>query len=334
MPRVSVLMPVYNASQFLKQAIDSIIAQILPDWELVIINDGSTDKSKSIIEEYNDRRIRYYENESNLGLIETLNKGFSLCSGEFIARMDADDISLSERLEKQVLFMQNNPHYAMCGGQAQIVDNNGTIKGKIFNLCDNDYLKINLLFSVPFVHPSVMIRSDIAKQYQFDKSFKHAEDYDLWCRIANNYKVANIADTILQYRWHTTNVSVANAKEQDEVKATIIKRELALLEISPSEEELQLHKISFSQYNAKEGAKPKKFSDFEGLSNWFKKIIGQNKIHKKYNNQALTAYLWSRWIVICIAQKRYLKILRPGFVTPSPNVYLRTIKLIAFLSKK
>lgn len=123
-------MPVFNASQFLKQAIDSIVVQSFFDWELIVINDGSTDNSEDIIASYTDSRIKYHKNESNIGLIASLNKGISFCTGEYIARMDGDDISMPNRLKKQLDFMDKHPHYAMCGGQADVIDNNGDKKVK------------------------------------------------------------------------------------------------------------------------------------------------------------------------------------------------------------
>lgn len=117
MPEISVVMPVYNASQYLAEAIESIVSQTFTDWELIIIDDGSTDDSKLIIKRYaqSDKRIRYYKNEQNMGVIRTLNKGINLSTGKYIARMDADDISLPTRFDTQYRFLENNADVAMCG---------------------------------------------------------------------------------------------------------------------------------------------------------------------------------------------------------------------------
>ena len=113
--QVTVLMPVYNAEQYLREAIGSILHQTFTDFEFIIINDGSTDRSEEIIKSYTDTRIRYYKNESNLKLIATLNKGFDLAGGKYIARMDADDISLPNRLQLQFELMEKNPEVGLCG---------------------------------------------------------------------------------------------------------------------------------------------------------------------------------------------------------------------------
>lgn len=335
MPKISVILPVYNASLFLKKAIDSIINQTYTDWELIIVNDGSTDNSEDIIVNYSDNRIKYSRNETNSGLITTLNKAITLCSGKYIARMDADDISLPSRFESQLSFLERNTEYAMCGTFARIIDQEDKITGKIVHVTDNDYLKVNMLFSVPFVHPSIMIRKDILETELFDKEYLHAEDFDLWTRIARKHKVANIPDFLLKYRWHNSNVSVTNSKKQEEVKNQIIIRELNLLGLSPDENELFLHKVSFSQFDAKNKEEEKKsFDNFNGLEEWFSKIIKANKTKQLYNNNALIEFLWSRWVIVCIMQNRLTKIVKPKFVPYNIVIWIKTLKLLAFLSKK
>ena len=334
MPKLSVIIPVFNAESYLREAIDSIIQQSFTDWELIIINDGSTDSSERIIADYTDPRIKYYKNEGNIGLIATLNKGIDLCKGEYIARMDADDISETDRFKYQLAFFKKNKEYAMCGTYAKIIDKNNQEIGKIINLQTNDYLQINLLFSVPFLHPSMMIRGDVLRSNYFDPEYKHAEDYDLWCRISDKYKVANIPDYLLKYRWHTTNTSVTNADIQDNIKNKIICRELQNIGLQPSEEELQLHKITFQQFDSKTKITKQKFEDYFQLDSWFKKIIDANNIKQKYNKSSLIAFLWSRWIVLCISQKKYSKICKPKFASYKLSILYKTFNLLLFLKKK
>lgn len=334
MAKISVILPVYNASLYLREAMNSIVNQTYTDWELIIINDGSTDNSQEIILSYTDQRIKYFENENNLGLISTLNKAINLCSGEYIARMDADDISHPKRFAKQVEFLNRNSNYAMCGSFAFIIDNGGNITGKIVHVTENDYLKVNLLFSVPFVHPSIMIRREVLEENLFDKEYLHAEDYNLWTRIARKHKVANIPDFLLKYRWHGSNVSITNSEKQEEVKNKVIRRELSFLDLSPSEEDLFLHKVSFAQFDSKNTQEKETFENFEGLDKWFSKIIEANKIKQFYNNNALIEFLWSRWIIVCVVQKKFSKIFKPKFVPFNISIWIRTMQLMIFLSKK
>ncbi|PXV62510.1 glycosyl transferase family 2 [Dysgonomonas alginatilytica] len=332
--KLSVIMPVFNAERYLREAIDSIINQSYTDWELIIINDGSIDCSENIIKSYTDTRLRYYKNEQNIGLIQTLNKGIDLCKGAYIARMDADDIAEKDRFGIQIAFLENNKEYALCGSDAKVIDENNIETGKILNLQSNEYLQINLLFSVPFIHPTILIRSEVLKDNYFDTEYKHAEDYELWCRIANSHKVANIGNFLLRYRWHSSNVSVTNSEKQEEIKNRIICRELKNIDLQPSEKELYLHKVTFQQFDSKFSIKKETFDDYSELDSWFQKIINANRNLQKYNEAALISFLWSRWIVLCISQKRYRKILKPQFSSYKLPILSRTFKLLLFLRKK
>ena len=203
-PKVTVLMPVYNGEKYLKKAIDSILCQTFKEFEFLIINDGSTDKSVEMIKTYSDPRIRLVENEENLGLIATLNKGIDLARGKYIARMDQDDISLPERLVKQIAFMDTHPEVGVCGTWAKIIDDQGRVislrrtpKGKAAHrLCWRP---------TPFIHPSCMLRSALIKEYRYRSGFPHAEDYDLWLRLCLKTHFANIGEYLLLYRVHDTN---------------------------------------------------------------------------------------------------------------------------------
>ncbi|WP_029905233.1 glycosyltransferase [Prevotella sp. 10(H)] len=332
MPKVSVLMPVYNAGKYLSRAIDSIIHQTFKDWELILINDGSTDDSEEIITRYEEARIYYVKNETNLGLIKTLNKGIALCGGEYIARMDADDISHPERLKKQVDFLDKHPDYLMCGTNAAVIDNSGKKTGRIRNLTKNDFLQICLLFTPSFVHPSMMIRADVLRQNPYEVAYKHVEDYELWCRIAKQGKIANLKDELLEYRWHDTNVSVLNNEVQDKLKDKIISDELRHLDIIPTEDELYCHKITFQLYSLgnKQAINIERFDD---ILAWFTKLIRQNEMKDIYEQESFIAFLWSRWIVLCLSQKRYSKVI-PSFASFSPSVIGKLLKLILFLKDK
>lgn len=333
MPKVSILMPVYNAEQYLSQALDSIVSQSFEDWELILINDGSNDGSESIIMGYDDERIFYIKNPVNLKLIKTLNKGIDYCGGQYIARMDADDICHPDRLKRQVEFLDSHPQVLMCGTAAAVIDNSGKKTGNIHNLTSDDYLQINLMFSPSFIHPSMMIRSEVLKQNKYDEAYKHVEDYDLWCRIAKLGKVANIEDELLQYRWHDSNVSVLNSEVQRELKDELIKRELSRLDLIPTELELYCHKVTFQLY-ALGNKLDVPVDRFDDIANWFTKLIRQNEIKHIYLQPALVAFLWCRWAVLCISQKKYGKVLFPPFAKYNPAILSQLIKLIFFLRKK
>ncbi|PUA08618.1 glycosyltransferase [Pseudomonas aeruginosa] len=214
--QISVLLPVHNGGKYLSLAIESILRQTCSNIEFVIIDDGSTDESWDIIREYSrkDSRIRPYKKKST-GLIDTLNKGVALCRNEMIARMDADDISISDRLEKQRSFFLNNPDLVLLGGSIVVINEAGRIlkTNKAHINCDN--VSRRLLVSSCIYHPTTMFKkSAVTKVGGYRSTFKGAEDYDLWLRLREIGKVNNLEDPLLYYRIHEGSVTSKNLETQ------------------------------------------------------------------------------------------------------------------------
>lgn len=230
-PMVTVLMSVYNGEKYLREAIDSILTQAFRDFEFLIINDASTDRSREIILSYSDPRIRLIDNEENIGLTRSLNKGLELAKGKYIARMDADDISMPERLEKQVRFMEENPDIAVLGSWAWVIDENNRINGELRTLTDFDLLFLEIFFSNPFVHSSTLMRTAfINKIGGYDKQYERTQDYDLWVRvIANGGKVLNVPEFLIKYRSHLENISTKKFKQQEDLAQLAIQNAYQLI---------------------------------------------------------------------------------------------------------
>jgi len=186
LPRVSVLMPVYNAGIYLSEAIESILNQSFQDFEFLIINDGSTDNSENTILSYQDNRIRYICNEQNIKLIATLNKGIELCKGDYIVRMDADDISLPQRIEKQVAYLDAHPDIGLCGSWFENFGEH--VPTQIVKyLPDDTSIRIRHLYQTHIAHPTAVLRSSVLKlnHLNFDKAFIHGEDYHFWTIVSH-----------------------------------------------------------------------------------------------------------------------------------------------------
>ena len=198
---VSVLLPAYNAQNTIAETIQSIIEQTYKEWELIIINDGSTDNTKYIIQSFKDPRIRYFENDGNKKLIYTLNKGIDLSKGDYIARIDADDIAMPERLEQQVAFMDSQKDVIVCGSFMQAFGQ-GIDSYVISYFTDDQSIKEHFLISSPFGHPSVMIRKQalIVNNIRYDADYLHAEDLKLWYDLMDYGKYANIPTVLMKYR--------------------------------------------------------------------------------------------------------------------------------------
>jgi glycosyltransferase involved in cell wall biosynthesis len=201
-PLISVILPVYNGQAYLFDALHSIMMQSLNDFELIIIDDGSTDSSSTIIQEYNDSRIRFFQ-QPNKGLAATLNRGISLAEGKYVARQDQDDISFPLRFQKQLEYLEANPEVAMVGTFAEIWEGSTRTSRKLVHPTDDDELKFGLLFNNHFVHSSMMIRRsifDAVGGYSEDRSKQPPEDYELWSRVMRRYKVANLPVVLVAYR--------------------------------------------------------------------------------------------------------------------------------------
>jgi len=227
-------MPVYNGEKFLKEAIESILYQTYTDFEFLIINDGSTDKSEEIILGFNDSRIRYVKNDENIKLIKTLNKGINLANGQFLVRMDSDDISFPNRIERQVNFMRNNIDVVVAGSWFQCVGNNSNI---IQYSTQHNAIVTEFLYKCSICHPSTIWRLENINTLIFNTDFDHAEDYEFWIQCMNKGKLANIPEVLLKYRTHDMNVSSQYSEIQN-TNSKSIRKNLFLkigVEISPEE---------------------------------------------------------------------------------------------------
>jgi hypothetical protein len=201
-PQVSVLLPVYNCPGYVGAAIESILNQSFSDFELIIIDDGSTDSTPEELDRFSDPRIRRYR-QDNQGLAATLNRAIFLAKAPLLARQDQDDLSMPERLKKQVLYMHANPECGLLGSWAQIMEIN-KLSSRFHRHPTSDWeLRYGLLFNNPFVHSSVMLRKSVVTElggYTTDPERQPPEDYELWSRIARVSAVANIPDVLLIYR--------------------------------------------------------------------------------------------------------------------------------------
>ncbi len=224
-PRVSVVLPVYNAERYLRPAVESILAQTLDDWELVAVDDGSRDSSLAILRKYEarDPRVRIVS-RPNTGIVGALNDGLAAARGELVARMDSDDISLPERLAKQVAFLDAHPDHVLVGSQVMLIDPEGS------DLCpkrDTEYThegidNAHLNHRWPLVHPTVIMRkSAVARVGGYRTKYEWLEDLDLFLRLAEVGKLASLPDVLLRYRLHTGSVCHTREADQDAIRPAL-----------------------------------------------------------------------------------------------------------------
>lgn len=211
-PIVSVIMPVYNCDAFIAEAIESILHQTFHEFELIIIDDCSTDNTLKVIESFRDKRILLIKKEKNTGYVESLNMAIKISQGKFLARMDGDDISIPDRLAKQVEFLNDNPDVVVCGSWYQLLQSGETVSNPV----ENEDIRIALLDYCALGHPTIMIRKDFLVRHNlfYKPAYRPAEDYELWTRVSTIGKMANIPEVLLRYRSHERQVSVLEKTDQ------------------------------------------------------------------------------------------------------------------------
>lgn len=217
-PKVSVVLPAYNAEKYIAQSIESILGQTFKDFELIIINDCSQDKTWGIIEKFakRDKRILAISNTKNLKLANSLNKGIELAKGKYIARMDADDWSYPDRLETQYRFMEKHPKVGIVGGSMNVCSEDLKITNSRSYPVSDKKIRSRIFFYSPFSHPLIMIRKDVLdKVGGYDTAFNPAEDYELYFRIGSTSKFANLRKVLLKYRVVPNSMTTGGTKKME-----------------------------------------------------------------------------------------------------------------------
>lgn len=222
---ISVIMSVYSEPvEWIRQSIDSILNQTFTDFEFIIVNDNPQRlENTALLDSYvsNDKRIKVINNENNLGLPASLNRALDIVRGKYVARMDADDISLPHRFQYQYDFLENHLDYGICGTYARFINEYSKVGRKVRLRCKDNELKALLLFYSPFMHPSVMVRKELISRLRYDVNCRVGQDVDLWLRMSAETKFYNIPKILLYYRVHNQNSS---NREKKKLQQAILSR--------------------------------------------------------------------------------------------------------------
>ncbi len=308
---VSVVMPVFNCEDFVKEAIESILNQTYREFELIVINDGSTDGSDVLIREFNDPRIKYINNSPNKGIVSTINEGVSRSKGKYIARMDADDISLPTRLAKQVDFLETNPDVKLCGTRAIAIDKNGRQLVKLNRPLKHDKIKVFNLFRNAFIHPTIMADANALKKIGFTEDYKYAEDYFTFSQFTMQYQVANLEWPLLLYRLHDESIT---AKKNKEMMASELKTMRYLLSFLFKTIELKIVQLHHALLRA-----PAYPFSAEEIHNHLLQIFEANRAKNIFDQQTLVKQLQKEWFNY-LYQNKTSNALRKYLSSPLVNV--------------
>ena len=280
-PEISVIMSVYNGEAYLEEAIESVCRQTFKNWELIIINDCSTDKTAEILSGYalKDSRIKVHTNEINLKLPTSLNKAVSMAKGKYIARMDADDICLPERLEKQYKFMEDNKDVSLSSCRFMTLKNGVVSSGGCGGRCDNESVRALLFVTNPILHPGVIAKAESMKNLKYDQSLTCTEDLEMWVRFAkNNLKMEIMSEYLMIYRLHDKQITGTTLERQHKEVLKIEKDYFSQFSngLCKEYEEFYINGIYF-----RDNADVKSFCDFY---KWLRK---ENKKTKFFRRNAL-----------------------------------------------
>lgn len=258
MSRVTILIPAYNAEKYIAETIDSILSQTFTDFKVLIIDDGSIDGTKKIIDNYSDQRIIYEKNKNNMQITRTLNKGLNMIDSEYIVRMDADDIMVNDKIEKQVDFMDRNPLVAVSGTGITKFYSDSTRKKVKLPLTPEE-VKTHMLFDSPLMHPTVIMRNSIIKneEYYYNEKLIGLEDFGLWFLVSKKHKLSNLSESLLDYRVSESSITQTLGKDIEKYNQSYY----------------LLYKEIFKELN---------FNFSEGdIVNWRKFILGKVDFEKK-----------------------------------------------------
>ena len=300
MAKVSVIMSTYNTpEEYLRESINSIICQTYTDFELIVVDDGSTQNDSEIALGFHDERIIVLKNEKNSGLAYSLNRGLKHARGEYIVRMDSDDIAVPDRLEKQIGYMESHKDTDILSARAECF---GSRTGMpIIDYGDDAYVKAVLFFADLILHPTVVMRNSSLKRYDlmYDERLRRAQDYDLWARATEHCRFHIMPDVILNYRCHQGQATAVARQKQIEVCRMVCNYFLARLGIDADENTPVFHR-------AMNGSADQPVSLYE-LWKWTEELLRANKEKKIFDDEIFSEIVGYRLVYAALKLKKQKK---------------------------
>lgn len=328
---ISVVMSSYNTElSMLKEAVESILNQTFRDFEFLIIDDGSTDGSDQYLKSLSDERVKIIQNPQNIGITKSLNIGFKAAKGKYIARMDADDISLPTRLEKQYEFMEAHPEVIVCGTRAGILDEKRNVRPLNVNVPDNmEEYRVRMIFLNPGpTHPTAFFRHEKLLEHHilYDEKLIYAQDYGMWEVVSRYGKVSSLDEVLLYRRKHEKQISIAKRDVQKKCDKMTQKKILSDLLGSVSDKEVELHYTHSTTYNQDATITPE-------VAAWYDRLLQANQSRHLYNQNILQKYIGAikkRLVLQTIKQNRNLSKYENIRLVFRYLPFLRAVKTILF----
>lgn len=296
-PRVTVFIPVYNRARYVRVAIDSILNQTHGDFEVLVVDDGSTDDSVEIVRGYTDPRIRLELNGRNLGLPKTRNRGLELARGEYLALLDSDDYSYPHRLADQVAFLDAHPDYAEIGGWNRGMSADGKPLRKIkVQPVGAEETRATMLFRCAIKNRSVMGRTAWLRELGYRDEFLRCQDYDLHVRLAERHKIGNLPEILVMGRLHDERWTGKTAELGNAMKMKIMAAQLDPLGVKYTAEDLQRH-LALAHKNT--GPKIDR-AYLEWAASWLSELRAANRLSRRYEATAFDRVIGEVWLALCL----------------------------------
>lgn len=299
-PRVSIVMPVYNSEVFVSDAVKSILDQTYRDFELIIVDDASTDASLEIISGFDDDRIRIFENDKNRGIVYSRNRGLAQIRGEFYAPFDSDDVARKDKFEKQVEYLDHHPDVALVGSWARLISHKGRLYKKHWKLdAKPELIPSILLFRNYFVHSSIVVRKNTFRHLQYQPGMDVVEDYKFCADISFNHQVANYPAYLIDYRIHQHSAMRINNQRLFEQDIKIYRYLFDFLDMTLSDTDLNCI------FAMKESTRINDMMHLQHIHDFLIRILTQNKQLAFLDHRQLQKAVANRWLKACYLAKRH-----------------------------
>jgi len=296
-PKVSVVIPVYNRARYVAAAVESVLAQSFTDFELLLINDGSTDGSAEILRSYSDPRVRLVCNQSNLGIPQTRNMGLRLACGEYLAWLDSDDVAYRDRLNAQVAFLDRHQDYAAVGSWTMAMDERGRrLTGLGLFPISPEEVQSQLLFHCSLANSSVMARTAILQEYGYCEQWAVCTDFDLWVRVAGKYKLGNLPRVLVRRRMHSGRITQEQAQLVKEAKLEIFRAQLVALGMTYSPADVERH---FLLLHLRASQRPTDREYLVWAETWLQGLRAANQRTRCYPEPAFACVVSEMWVAVC-----------------------------------
>jgi glycosyltransferase involved in cell wall biosynthesis len=293
-PTLSIIMPVFNAGQFIKESVQSLVNQSFADFELIIVDDGCTDQSMEIVSDFSDRRIKILANDQNRGIVFSRNRGIEAASGRYIAPFDSDDIAKHDKFEKQIGFLEKNPGFGMIGSWVTLIDEQGKPTGDKWKVnAPPERIPALLLFRNYFAQSSMVIRREVILDGNYTIGYDVVEDYKMWIDITRQHKAWNYPDYLLYYRIHSKSIT---SREQEKMDG----RDTMIFEYVYSKLDIDLTSKQKALLSALKNNRPFKGSGhFKELEEFLLHLLAQNTRLRVYDQKELMKVIYNRFLKAC-----------------------------------